>query len=481
MLRCLCLIMCSFLFSSNGTAKTTTPHQSRTDSVKKDAGKATASNQLSCATIVNCLKNTIPQNKLLRAINKEGLERRRATQKELQRWRSTIQEKVKKDYGNEARLAILYRKVVQILKEDKERFETLHHALQPLADEESYQLRTQKMGVVLTRMLDTSDQEQPPHQSLRITYAFFKKILKPGSMPYGFSIDTPLYNVANDPHHIYASGRGLMLKLTLFATLRALYSDKGALSVMGNTTDHPFVHPTPFPKAFHINSAWRPFVIERTVVSTGENASYLLVFHNGYAFGATRGEEEKEKKFSPHDCSSFIAHYAGSDTVTPTTKDLAFFYQEKEGFFFPDLGDSTTKAFQALLKTHQQDNPDVFKAMTQHMQTISRSLFRKPCAGWIWVKREYAEPKAEDTSELAEEEKRALFLQGSGGHTAFVICQKGAQVITLGANRNIEDDNLDGSYIIQVFDLVASESQTPFHKNTTPKEVIFYLKKRFSH
>ena len=399
------------------------------------------------------MKKAVLESSVIRTVHQDGLMRRTLEAGCLKHMCGALNRA-----WEEAEERNPYDAVRKILEEDRCFFQWLEKQLAPLTPGRqgvTYQLKTQKMGVVTHLMLTSGN-------ALTLTKDFFNHVVQNKSMPAGYLYSVPAVNVEGASDHIYSSGRGLAFKLFLFAGLRALMGVQGALAVLGPLENHPFVHLTALPTLGRGPAEPTPF--RRGSLHGGHD--YLLTFHNGYAFGGQRNEDPEEPfgdRWGPQDCTSFVSLYAGCG-LAPATVHLATHFQNKQGFFFPQLGQAMVRQWEEEVQKPWQ--VDSFRpAVEEAFGPLSVTDLSAVTAGTIWIKRNYC-GVAQDP---------AVSIWGKGGHAAFVLGVLGqgpdARVLTLGANRAIEDRrsdggirNMDGSYMLQWFpalttDAVKAESQ----------------------
>ncbi|MEH0002674.1 MAG: hypothetical protein V6Z78_03785 [Holosporaceae bacterium] len=392
------------------------------------------------------------QNSFLKQLNQQGVVRRRAEAACLQKMHHAL-------VGYAPHDRQLYTKVRQRLQDTKAFLQRLKERLDP------YEVR--ELGT--TEQIKTHRMVQGIEIALGWTRTDFDTLLK-GGVPEGYAYKAPLYNFFGDKEHIYASGRGLALKLLLWHTLAVLegYKKVDDCPYIGGTDTSPFVYITPLPDDFAMEGLKAsPFFFSDAKTPLG-----LFVFHNGYAFGGQRDETRypEVKPLGPFDCSSFIAYVIGCEKAFDTSHQ-ALLFQEEEGFFFKN------KLAPVIDQAWKQNTLPEWKESEFHAP-VHASLITCPlpdhtqaASGLISAERSY--------KNLSK--KPEVALSGTGGHTGFHVCAFKSEntwyAVSLGFNRDVENASSlypnggrDGAYALEVRPLVTNPLKD--------RRVVFFLNAR---
>lgn len=392
------------------------------------------------------------QNAFLKKMNQEGVVRRRAEAACLQKMHHAL-------VGCAPHDKQLYTKVRQRLQETKAFLQRLKERLDP------YEVR--ELGT--TEQIKTHKMVQGIDIALGWTRTDFETLLK-GGVPDGYAYKVPSYNFFGDKEHIYASGRGLALKLLLWHALAVLegYKKVDDCPYIGGTDTSPFVHITPLPDDFAMEGLKAsPFFFSDTKTPLG-----LFVFHNGYAFGGQRDETRypKIRPLGPFDCSSFVAHVIGCEEAFDTSHQTLFF-QEEEGFFFKNkLAPAIDQAWKESTLPEWKES-EFYAPVHASLTPCPLPDQTQAASGLISAERAY--------KNLSTDPEIAL--SGTGGHTGFHVCAFKSEntwyAVTLGFNRDIENASglypnggRDGAYALEVRPLVTNPLKDQY--------AVFFLKAR---
>ena len=323
------------------------------------------------------------------------------------------------------------------LESDQAYFDTLSEQVKPIKIGEhgmTYQMKTNKMALgagLAIKLLDES----------------FDDIVD-GKFPSGYSISVPRVVTVGDEDHIYASGRGVALKHLLLRTAMRLaeahVTDLNKLLGF-EVKESPFVQYTPLPKGIDLEALG-----PSSYFVPGESSSYMAVIHNGYTYGGHRGETPKT--FGPHDCSSFIAKYAGCKPVA--TFHQATYYQLVQGFQFK--GDEfIAQNASWITEREKYRSDDYIRSLYDTMTPVKIFDVKDVKPGMIHAERTYRG--------LSDNKDTSLW--GNGGHTSITLGTDGVgsdtKTITIGTNRDIEGSNRDGIFCLEarpfITDPVADE------------------------
>ena len=396
--------------------------------------------------------NAVQKNAFLTRLNRDGFMRRKAEAACLLKTHRALQQKAKDPKA-------LFKAVKQKMLETQAFLRALHKKLIP------YEVRTKGT----TAQIKTQKMAEGLQIALGLTLQDFELILK-GQLPSGYAYAPPEYNFFGDTDHIYASGRGLALKLLLWHALSIVdgYKKVSDCALLGDLDAMPFVHITPLPDDFDmVGLKQSPFFFSDAKTPLG-----LFAFHNGYAFGGQRDETRYDtvQPLGPFDCSSFIAYVVACKKSFDTQQE-ALLYQEKEGFFFkkwapPSIAKAWTEEILPEWKVDPFHDP-----MHEVLETCVLSCNTKATAGLVSVERFYKDVNKEP----------CVALEGTGGHTGFLVCTfvlKGENyAVTLGFNRDIEDASRlypgggrDGGYAFEVRLLTPDLIQD--------QHIVFFLKQK---
>ena len=376
----------------------------------------------STSEIKELYKNAILTSRMVSEIHHDGLDRRNLESKQLDNLLTHIKES---GSINET----LYKNVKSSLKQDIKHFETLNRLLKSYSigvKGTTFQLKTNKMHL-------------GAQGALKLMEGSFYDICS-GKLPEGYSIDPPLVNIYLAKEHIYSSGRGIALKHLLLRTAMGLQKTPD-LWKLKDVLDKqfkgsPFIHLTPLPTGIDLTDVQDcPYIVK------GNEKSYLSVVHNGYTFGGQRFEETVEK-FGPEDCSSFVSRYFGLHPQTSTCDQYIAYQILNKRFHFAPLGEKIVQTWNKKC-TESYSNMKTTQTQLEKLKpmTIKNPSHVKP--GLIHVERRFRTfPKAP-----------LVIHRGDSGHTGVtlgVIGQgKEAALYTIGANRDIEKQNMDFSYGVQ--------------------------------
>jgi hypothetical protein len=413
--------------------------------------------------VENILETAILTSGKVEEIHQDGLNRRNKEFEQLNCLLTYIKEHLEKD-------EFLKDTVLQRLNEDKtcfDRLQTEWNTFKPGdGSGTTYQLTSNKMLLGIKGAIDL--------------HKHFDDICD-GNLPPGYSMGVPKANIFPNETHIYSTGRGIALKHLLMRTALTLLKVSGVRELEQiegfSVTGSPFVHFTPLPKGLNLS----PY--EGSPYFVSEDNPQLAVIHNGYAFGAQRFEGKVDEG-GPDDCSSIISKYYGIKYMTTTAEQYLAHQIGLETFYFDFLGkdvdvvkiwgteDLAESWRKGVVKTWQEETKPKFSkddTTTTILEQMEPLIVKSPAElqpGWVSAERRFANFA-----------KNPLVVKiGAGGHTSIVLGTTGQdqeiKLWTLGANRDIEGQNMDFSYGIQTRPLFGDPLEDP------SKLLVMYFKVR---
>lgn len=418
-------------------------------------------------------KRGILSSPLIKKIHADGVERRAMEE-------GLLRELTRSIGGTCERQVIdsvdLHARVRAALEADLAYFNRLRDGMKNLPVGEggvSFQLKTNKMHLAL-------------EMAAGFDIAFLEKCLAGGAMPEGYAIEAPEINIFGDPRHIYASGRGIALKVFLmraYSIVQGIDSiEKMSFKFVGGS---PFVHLSPL----HLAG----------VTSTTEEGGNFWCFcpsdgiyklgivHNGYVFGGQRRADlgaDGALKFTagfpahwkggPEDCSSFVARYIGTDPAN------AFSTAHQLCHYLKNTTEVSSLYTSPLLHKWLEKSVEAWGGDEIYRSALEERL--RPLydvrpdviqPGWVHAERGF---KPMDDTQYTP--------MGKGGHTSFFVGSIGgvgpdAKAITLGANRDIEsgeafgvphEGGSDGMYVLDMRPL----STVYYPGSAHPRRLVHY-------
>ncbi len=381
-------------------------------------------------------ENAILSNPLISEIHADGLERRRLESQQLGLLLSSISENDQVDSETLRKL------VLDGYQDDLAFFKGIDEQLKEYKEGRcrgaSIPLLYNKMSKITQNALCLAQDENQ-----------FFDILE-GRLPKGYSLEIPTFNYFPDETHIFSvGGRGnalksLLLKIWMIQNGRSSLSFVGSLFEDGGIDEAPFLHITPLPDDFHIET-------DRTspyFFSDSRTPKAILTIHNGYAFGGHRGERRYHsgKKWGPQDCSSFTAKYVKS-ARSFSTRDQAILFQLANGFQFAQVTDNS------LVEKWEQQDEDI-----KNVRSVLTPLGLHPDPntlkpGLIHAERTYNR----NTKKLYKK------LAGKAGHTGIFLGMIGsgsdAKALTISAARDLEGSGKEFVYGVEERPLFSTEGE----------------------
>lgn len=381
------------------------------------------------------LENAVLTSKKVEKIHFDGVERRKKESEQLQNILTYIKKHSEKDEK-------LKNGVLEKLNQDLQDFKNF----KPTGEGVTCQISSNKMHLGVQGAINL------------LTTHFWD--ICDGQLPTGFSIDVPSINIFPNEEHIYSTGRGVGLKHLLVRI--ALYLEKSNdIKVLnkiigGEVSESTFIHFTPLSKNFDFKPyKHSPYFIKES--------GKIAIIHNGYTLGAQRFEDKIES-FGPNDCSSLVSLYYGLSYMT-TTAEQYLAFQIGTKFHFSGLGTEVVEKWENETKPNFSKDTTVKKILT-NMTPLSLSDPSEVKPGYVSVERRFPNfPKDHSVVQL-----------GRGGHTSVVLGTIGQdnniKLWTYGANRDIENSDMDFSYGIETRDLFGDplvSSQKPLVMYFTEK------------